>query len=196
VHGMARSHDLAGGESANRTLTGKQARFVDEYLLDCNATQAAVRAGYSLRTAHRIGAENMQKPAVLSAIRERQAERAARVQLEAHDLLEELAVIVRSDVRNFQVDDAGELTLRAGVPDKAWRAVSSVKHKIRVERVGEAEVVHRDIEFRLWPKVDAIRTAREHLGLTGAPAVAPVDQAAAIRAALLAMDHRTLGEAD
>lgn len=49
-------------------LTPKQQRFVDEYLLDLNATQAAIRAGYSRRSARQIGAENMSKPAISGAI--------------------------------------------------------------------------------------------------------------------------------
>ena len=49
-------------------LTPKQQRFVDEYLIDLNATQAAIRAGYSPKTAHSIGAENLIKPEVQKAI--------------------------------------------------------------------------------------------------------------------------------
>ena len=50
-------------------MTGKQTRFVEEYLVDCNATQAAVRAGYSLKTAHAIGWENLRKPEIRTGIR-------------------------------------------------------------------------------------------------------------------------------
>ena len=50
------------------TLTPKQARFVEQYLVDGNATQAAIRAGYSARTAHVIGGENIRKPAIASAL--------------------------------------------------------------------------------------------------------------------------------
>lgn len=49
-------------------LTPKQARFVEEYLVDLNATQAAIRAGYSEKTARAIGPENLQKPVVAAAI--------------------------------------------------------------------------------------------------------------------------------
>lgn len=139
----------------------------------------------------------MQKPAIRDAIREQQSARSARVQLAADDLLEELAVIVKSDVRHFLVDDDGTLTLRDGVPDRAWRAVSSVKHKIRTftDDDGRTET-NREIEFRLWDKNTAIKTAREHLGLTGAPPVEPHAQAAAIRDALRAMDDATLTPGD
>lgn len=53
---------------AREGLTPKQARFVQEYLIDLNATQAAIRAGYSARTANEIGAENLAKPNIQAAI--------------------------------------------------------------------------------------------------------------------------------
>lgn len=49
-------------------LTAKQQRFVEEYLVDLNATQAAVRAGYSKKTAGAIGGENLEKPEIQEAI--------------------------------------------------------------------------------------------------------------------------------
>ena len=52
-----------------RGLTPKQARFVDEYLKDLNATQAAIRAGYSVKTAGQVGNENIKKPQIQAAIR-------------------------------------------------------------------------------------------------------------------------------
>ena len=53
-------------------LTPKQQRFVEEYLIDLNATQAAIRAGYSEKTAQEIGSENLSKPMVAKAIAEAQ----------------------------------------------------------------------------------------------------------------------------
>ena len=53
-------------------LTDKQQRFVDEYLIDLNATQAAIRAGYSEKTAKEIGSENLTKPNIAKAIQEAQ----------------------------------------------------------------------------------------------------------------------------
>lgn len=62
-------------------LTPKQQRFVDEYLIDLNATQAAIRAGYSEKTAYSIGHENLRKPEIQKAITEAQQKRAKRVEL-------------------------------------------------------------------------------------------------------------------
>lgn len=51
-------------------MTKKQKRFCDEYLIDCNATQAAIRAGYSEKTAYSIGQENLNKPEIKAYIDE------------------------------------------------------------------------------------------------------------------------------
>ena len=63
------------------SLTAKQARFVEEYLIDLNATQAAIRAGYSEKTAHSIGAENLIKPEIQNAISEARARISERTEL-------------------------------------------------------------------------------------------------------------------
>ncbi len=64
-------------------LTDKQRVFIDEYLIDLNATQAAIRAGYSKDSAKQIGTENLSKPAIQDAIGIAQAERSERTQIDA-----------------------------------------------------------------------------------------------------------------
>lgn len=59
-----------------KELTPKQKRFVDEYLIDLNATQAAIRAGYSAKTAYSIGEENLKKPEIKAAVDEAITKRA------------------------------------------------------------------------------------------------------------------------
>ena len=56
-------------------MTEKQKRFCDEYLIDLNATQAAIRAGYSKKTANRIGTENLSKLVIKAYIEERMKEK-------------------------------------------------------------------------------------------------------------------------
>lgn len=62
-------------------LTAKQQRFVDEYLKDLNATQAALRAGYSEKTAYSVGHENLKKPEIQKAIQEAQNKRSERTEI-------------------------------------------------------------------------------------------------------------------
>lgn len=59
---------------ATNKLTDKQASFVSEYLIDLNATQAAIRAKYSEKTAQQVGSENLSKPVIQEAIRSAQIE--------------------------------------------------------------------------------------------------------------------------
>lgn len=68
-------------------LTPKQQRFVDEYLIDLNATQAAIRAGYSPKTANEMGAENLAKPSIKQAIEQAKAERSERTKITQDDVL-------------------------------------------------------------------------------------------------------------
>lgn len=68
-------------------LTPKQQRFVDEYLIDLNATQAAIRAGYSPKTAYSIGDENLKKPEIKKAIEQAQKERSERTLVTQDDVI-------------------------------------------------------------------------------------------------------------
>ena len=69
-------------------MTPKQQRFVDEYLIDLNATQAAIRAGYSEKTARQVGAENLSKPDIAAAIAARTQERSQRTKIDADMVLQ------------------------------------------------------------------------------------------------------------
>ncbi len=71
-------------------LTPKQRRFVDEYLIDLNATQAAIRAGYSEKTANRIGPELLVKTCVSAAIQARKASRVKRTEVSQDAVIREL----------------------------------------------------------------------------------------------------------
>ncbi|MDD2966618.1 MAG: terminase small subunit [Desulfovibrionaceae bacterium] len=84
-------------------LTAKQRAFVDEYLIDMNATQAAIRAGYSTKTASRTGAENLSKPVIAQAIAAAQARRAEKTSRTALDVLKDIQDVSR------QARDEGDL---------------------------------------------------------------------------------------
>lgn len=84
-------------------LTGKQRVFVEEYLVDLNATQAAIRAGYSADTAYAIGWENLRKPDIQKAISKAQAERSERTEIDADWVLKRLATIANTSLGDFLV---------------------------------------------------------------------------------------------
>jgi hypothetical protein len=74
-------------------LTPKQQRFVQEYLIDLNATQAAIRSGYSQKTAHAIGEENLRKPYIKAEIERIQAETSTKLEVKKEDLIRDLLTI-------------------------------------------------------------------------------------------------------
>lgn len=80
-----------------KKLTAKQQRFVDEYLIDLNATQAAIRAGYSEKTAEQGAAQLLRNIKVLNAIQERQAQLQEEVQIEQREILQRWVDIARAN---------------------------------------------------------------------------------------------------
>jgi phage terminase small subunit len=81
--------------TSTSALTPRQQRFVDEYLLDLNATQAATRAGYSARTANEQGARLLAKASVAQAVEAAQRSRGERLQVTQDDVLEGLLLEAR-----------------------------------------------------------------------------------------------------
>lgn len=78
-------------------LTPKQSAFVREYMIDLNATQAAIRAGYSEKTANRIGAENLSKPVIQEAIQQRHKAAEEKCAVTVEWILSEIAKIAQDE---------------------------------------------------------------------------------------------------
>lgn len=140
-------------------LTARQKRFVQEYLIDLNATQAAIRAGYSAKTAEQQGYQLLQKTSVLKAIQEAMGKRSERTEITADRVLQELAKIGFSDMRTFTkwsnrgvaLIDSDQLT-----QDQA-ACVAEVSQTI-TEAGGS-------IKFKLHDKVAALEKIGRHLGM-------------------------------
>lgn len=149
-------------------LGPRQQRFVTEFMKDLNGTQAAIRAGYSERTAGVIAAENLTKPMIVAAIAAIQAERSKRIAIDADKVVTELAILSLSNESDFVLGENGRLTTAPGVPVEFMRAVSSVKYKRRTLKGygprGE-DVTETEVEFRLWDKPATLRLIGQHLGM-------------------------------
>ena len=138
-------------------LTDKQAKFVTEYLIDLNATQAAIRAGYSENTAFRIAAENMQKPAIQEAIADLQDARAKRTLITADRVLREIGRIAFFDVRKLFNDDGSPKNISEIDSDTA-AAVQGVE-----VNVGEFGTSYK---YKIADKNKALDSASKHIGIT------------------------------
>ena len=124
-------------------LTARQAAFVHEYLIDLNGTQAAIRAGYSPKSAGYSARAHMKSPAVQSAIQEAMNERAARTAIRADVVLESL---VRIALKAEAKDDFSAAT-------RSWELVG--RHlKLFTDRLEVKDTT---------PRAERLRAARERL---------------------------------
>lgn len=149
------------------SLTDKQQRFVEEYLVDLNATQAAIRAGYSEKTASEMGYENLSKPQIAEAIAGAQAQRSERTQITQDQVLLELAKVGFSDLRNVFTSGGGIVDPQDW-DDQTAGAISSVEVVRRQSGDYDEndnpipEYVHK---IRVWDKVSALEKMGKHLGM-------------------------------
>ena len=102
-------------------LTAKQQRFCDEYLIDLNATQAAIRAGYSKKTANRIGTENLSKLVIKQYIEARMAEKESKLIADQDEVLKYLTSVLRGESQSTEivVEGIGDGMSEARTIDKA-----------------------------------------------------------------------------
>jgi len=102
-------------------LTAKQQRFCDEYLIDLNATQAAIRAGYSEKNARNIASENLAKPNIKKYIDDRMAEKESQLIADQDEVLKYLTEVLRGESRSSVVviENTGDYMSQAREMQKA-----------------------------------------------------------------------------
>lgn len=116
-------------ERGDDAVTPKQKRFCDEYLIDTNATQAAIRAGYSAKTAYSIGEENLRKPEIRAYIDQRLAEIQSKKIASAEEVMQYLTSVLRGEESEevVVVEGCGEGYSNATTMDKAVGARERIK---------------------------------------------------------------------
>lgn len=137
-------------------MTKKQKRFCEEYLIDLNATQAAIRAGYSPDTAKAIGCENLTKPDIRAHIDLVMAERSRRTGVNADRVIQELAKI--AFVNATDVIDPKTATVKENALPEDTAAIQSVK----VKTFGEDGL---EREIKMADKLRALDMLGRHLGM-------------------------------
>ncbi|WP_236209025.1 terminase small subunit [Pseudomonas tohonis] len=146
-------------------LRAKQQRFVDEYLIDLNATQAAIRAGYSKKTAGQIGDENLKKPEIAAAVAQRMAERVERNQVDADYVLRRMVEIDQMDVLDI-LTDSMELKPVSQWP-RVWRQyLSGFDLAEMFEGRGDDRGIVGVLKKIKWPdKVKNLELLGRHFGM-------------------------------
>jgi len=145
----------------SRGLTDKQSRFVEEYLIDLNATQAAIRAGYSAKTAEWIGPQLLGKTHVAEAVRAGRASLSKRVEITQERVLQEYARIAFFDPRKV-FDSTGAPRPIHELDDDTAAAIVGLE----VVQVGNAEVGVGDVlKYKMADKKGALDSVARHLGM-------------------------------
>ena len=140
-------------------MTNKQKRFCEEYLVDLNATQAAIRAGYSPESARKIGNENRTKPDIRARIDQMLADQSARTGVTADRVIRELAKVAFAKATDVIDTETGNVRDNATDEDRACIAAVKVKH------VNGADFDSMEREIRLCDKVKALELLGKHLGM-------------------------------
>ena len=142
-----------------KTLTDKQRRFAEEYPKDLNATQAAIRAGYSEKTARQQGQRLLTNVVIQAAIQGQLDERSRRTEITADRVLIEYARLAFSDMREFVEWGPGGVTWKDSedLSPEATACVSEVS-----ETISDGGRTRR---FKLHSKTSALQDVAKHLGM-------------------------------
>lgn len=188
-------------------LTAKQRRFVQEYLQDLNATQAAIRAGYSAKTANKMVGRLLVNVGIQQAIQAAMDRRATRLELSTDRVLQEIARLAFVDVRRFYEAD-GRLKALDTLDDDTAAALAGLEVVEEVGREGDGTrvVLGLNKKVKTWNKVAALELAGKHLklfverkeltGKDGAALLEPSLLAALTQAEHARNGHRDRGTTD
>jgi len=154
-------------------LEPRQQRFVEEYVIDLIGTKAAIRAGYSSKSAASTASSLLNKTNIQHAIEKLQEQRASRINVTKESVLHEMSLLANSRVEWFTIDDTGVVRAAEGAPEGATGAIQSVKYRKEVYPpkldkdgglIKEGYVVHH-AELKLWDKPGPLKLMGRHIGL-------------------------------
>ena len=140
-------------------LTAKQKRFVEEYLIDLNATQAAIRAGYSSKTAQEQSSRLLSNVMVQETIAKAMAERSKRTGINQDRVIQELARIAFVNPQN--VIQTSKASVRQDISEDDAACIQAVKVKMSESENGSS----CEREVRLNDKLKALELLGKHLGM-------------------------------
>jgi len=152
-------------KDATLELTHQQRLFVHEYLIDLNAKEAAIRAGYSERSAGSYGHELMQIPSIQGEFQGVMDKRAAKIELSAITILQELLNIATIDLGDAY-DDNGNLLPVKKMPKHIRKAMAGIKVFEEFEGFGEERRKIGEVrEVKFWDKIKSNELLGKHLKL-------------------------------
>lgn len=146
-----------------RKLTDKQKIFVLEYMKDLNATQAAIRSGYSENAASEIGYENLNKPQIKDAIQHQMDQRSKATQITIESVLKKIDLIASANV-NDAFDDKGAMKKICDMPVSLQLAISSIEiDELWLGSGADRIQIGETKKLKVWDKVKSLELLGRHL---------------------------------
>lgn len=149
-------------------LTDKQELFAKEYIVDLNATQAAIRAGYSENTSRQMGAENLTKPVIQEFIQRLMNERSKRTEITADMVLKEYAKLGFSNITDYLKVEEREMTTESGTM-AMYKTIDIFEtdkiDRSKLDAVAEIKQTKEGISIKLHDKKGALDSIARHLGM-------------------------------
>lgn len=144
------------GDNTKGLLKPKQLAFIDEYLIDLNATQAAIRAGYSEETSGAIGNENLQKPKIKDVIKQRLIERQKRTEITQDRVINEIAKLAFFDSRKLFNSDGSPIPIQE-LDDSTAGAIVGID----VMSINDNATI---IKYKIADKNNSLDKLMKHMG--------------------------------
>jgi phage terminase small subunit len=148
-----------------KSLTAKQKRFCEEYLIDLNATQAAIRAGFSPKTARCQASKLFANVAVEEYVAELRAKQQKRTEIDADAVLKELAAIGFSKITNVLDIDKYGASFKEEISEEAQRSIESItvsKSSVESDRGVSS---NERLQVKMHSKIAALKVLGQHLGI-------------------------------
>lgn len=151
-------------------LNQKQVLFCKYYIIDFNATQAAIQAGYSRKTAYSQGQRLLKHVEIQSQLQREIKNRAKRIDITQDRVLQELALLGFSDMGDFfEIEEGGQARMKtlAELPDGASRVIKSIEENrfIKESSDGKQMYVIDKVKFQLHDKIRPLLALGNHMGL-------------------------------
>jgi len=157
-------------EQSEFQITDRMKKFVDEYLVDFNATQAAIRAGYSEATAQEQSSQLLARPDIRALIEEAQKEVMERTQTFQDNAVAELKIVGFSDLADFLTVKEGGIVEQKSfdqLTKEQTKCIKKIKQTVRSSHSADGTILHQTavIEIELHDKLRALELLGRHLGM-------------------------------
>ncbi|HQG22619.1 MAG TPA: terminase small subunit, partial [Smithellaceae bacterium] len=157
-------------EKSEFQITDRMKKFVDEYLIDFNATQAAIRAGYSPDTANEQGSQLLARPDIRELVAEGQKAIAERTQTFQDNAVDELKIVGFSDLADFLTVKEGGIVEQKSfdqLTKEQTKCIKKIKQVVRSSHSADGTILHQTatLEVELHDKLRALELLGRHLGM-------------------------------